>query len=238
MTQTKGVSIEFADYREYAEGDDLRHLDWNVLARLGTPVTKTYRDEEDLAVHLLIDGSASMSFGEPTKWETACALGAALGFAALTSGDAVFPRLLGHRQEPMGALRSRSGFPRLAAWATTAKPEGANALDTELRAFAASGARTGLVVLLTDALHPSAPQALRILAGRGHEVWLVQVLSDTEIEFGFYAKGQASGQPGAVLRYIRTRFVKEADGSYRMKSMKFYSLENGNRVEEPIPGFP
>ena len=123
-----------------------------------------------------------MSFGEPTKWETACALGAALGFAALTSGDAVFPRLLGHRQEPMGALRSRSGFPRLAAWATAAKPEGANALDTELRAFAAPGARTGLVVLLTDALHPSAPQALRILAGRGHEVWLVQVLSDTEID--------------------------------------------------------
>jgi hypothetical protein len=55
-------------------------------------------------------------------------------------------------------------------------------LDAEIRSFAASGARTGLVVLVTDALHPGAPQALRILAGRGHEVWLLQVLSDTEID--------------------------------------------------------
>lgn len=65
-----------------------------------------------------------------------------------------------------------------------------------------------------------------------------QILSDSEIEFGFYAKGEAAGQQGAVLRYIRTRFVKEADGAYRLKSMKFYSIENGNRAEEPIPGFP
>ncbi len=65
-----------------------------------------------------------------------------------------------------------------------------------------------------------------------------QILSDTEIEFGFYAKGEVSGQPGALVRHIRTRFVKEADGAYRMKSMKFYSLQNGNRAEEPITGFP
>ena len=65
-----------------------------------------------------------------------------------------------------------------------------------------------------------------------------QILSDTEIEFGFYAKGEASGQQGAEVRYILTRFVKEADGAYRLKSMKFYSLQNGNRAEEPITGFP
>ncbi len=65
-----------------------------------------------------------------------------------------------------------------------------------------------------------------------------QILSDTEIEFGFYAKGEASGQQGAEVRYILARFVKEADGAYRLKSMKFYSLQNGNRAEEPITGFP
>ncbi len=65
-----------------------------------------------------------------------------------------------------------------------------------------------------------------------------QILSDTEIEFGFYAKGQASGHPAAEVRYILSRFVKEADGAYRLKSMKFYSLQNGNRAEEPITGFP
>src|SRR5438105_6787237 len=80
LTSKRGISIEFADYREYADGDDLRHLDWNVLARLATPVTKTYRDEEDLAVHLLVDTSSSMQFGEPSKQEAAKRYACALGF--------------------------------------------------------------------------------------------------------------------------------------------------------------
>src|SRR5579862_6818986 len=67
LTSRRGISIEFADYREYVEGDDLRHLDWNVLARLDNAVVKSYRDEEDLAVHLLIYASPSMNFGAPTK---------------------------------------------------------------------------------------------------------------------------------------------------------------------------
>ena len=182
MTQAKGVSIEFSDYREYAEGDDLRHLDWNVLARLGHAVTKTYRDEEDLAVHVLLDASASMSFGSPTKWETACQLAAALGFIGLTSGDAVFPRVLGAKLEPTGALRGRSGFTRLASWINKLSPDGTRLAENDIRAFAGSGARSGLVVLLTDGLFPTVHQSLRILAGRGHEVWVLQILSDLEID--------------------------------------------------------
>src|SRR3954462_1112722 len=98
LTKKKGISIEFADYREYTDGDDLRHLDWNVLARLGVPVTKTYRDEEDLAVHVLIDTSPSMSFGEPCKLDCAKKYACALGFLGLAGGDAVYPRALGIRE--------------------------------------------------------------------------------------------------------------------------------------------
>ena len=78
LTRRKGISIEFADYRDYSEGDDLRHLDWNVLARLETPVMKTYQDEEDLAVYLVVDATGSMSFGEPSKLVFAKKLAAAL----------------------------------------------------------------------------------------------------------------------------------------------------------------
>lgn len=180
-TQTRGVSIEFADFREYAEGDDLRHLDWNVLARLGHPVTKTYRDEEDLAVHLLLDCSHSMSFGSPSKWETAQSLAAALGFVALTAGDALFPRWLGVRKPPPAVIRGRSGYHRLASWLGSVQPEGTSPIDDDVKAFAGSGARTGLVVLVTDALQPGMTSSLRLLAGRGHEVWLIQVLSETEL---------------------------------------------------------
>jgi len=185
LTQKKGISIEFADYREYAEGDDLRHLDWNVLARLDTPVMRTYRDEEDLAVHLLLDASPSMDFGEPTKFDAATRVASALGYVALNGGDAVHPRLLGAKQPPHPALRGRASFPRLARWATSTTPQRLNAstpLSRSLREFAASSSRTGVVVLLSDGLDPDAATAIRTLGGRGHEVLFLQILSDVELD--------------------------------------------------------
>ena len=67
ISKQKGISIEFADFRNYSEGDDLRHLDWNVLARLDTPVMRTYQDEEDVVLYVCLDCSPSMNFGDPTK---------------------------------------------------------------------------------------------------------------------------------------------------------------------------
>lgn len=181
LTRKKGISIEFADYREYAEGDDLRHLDWNVLARLGTPVMRTYQDEEDLAVHLLVDVSASMDFGEPTKRQMAGRLAAALGYVALIGGDAVVPRFLGPRLPAHPTLRGRGAYPRLTAWSTR-EVEAKTSLNHALREFAAASVRTGLAVLLSDGLDPDLPQALRVLGGRGHEVLFAQILSDVELD--------------------------------------------------------
>lgn len=184
LTKKKGISIEFSDYRDYTEGDDLRHLDWNVLARLETPIMKTYRDEEDLAVHLLCDASSSMEFGEPAKSETTAKLATALGFLALTGGDALYPRRLGTKEAPLPALRGRTSFVRLNSWLSNPPPgldEGPR-LAASLRAFANSSTRTGLVVLITDAMDPEAVNAIRALGGRGHEVFLLQVLSDVEID--------------------------------------------------------
>jgi uncharacterized protein (DUF58 family) len=197
LTKKKGISIEFSDYRDYAEGDDLRHLDWNVLARLEHPMMKTYRDEEDLAVHLLLDASPSMEFGEPTKLSAAARLACALGYVGLTGGDAVYPRLLGRREAPMAALRGRSSYYRLASWAhAAAQPSGEESpapssngksakstpLGMGLRAFVNSSARPGLVVLMSDGMDPEIAAALRTLGGRGHEVLFLQVLSEIELD--------------------------------------------------------
>lgn len=182
LTTRKGISIEFSDYRDYAEGDDLRHLDWNVLARLESPVIKTYRDEEDLAVHLLVDLSPSMAFGDPPKARQARHLAHALGYLALASGDAAYPHPLGIRIPPSPPLRGRAAYPRLAAQ-VDGWPEGTAGgptLSAELRAFAASRARPGLVLLLSDGMDPDVPGALRILGGRGHEVLFLQILSEVE----------------------------------------------------------
>ncbi len=67
ISRQRGVSLEFRDFRDYTQGDDLRHLDWSVLARLDRPTVRTYQDEDDLAVYVLLDASASMDFGAPSS---------------------------------------------------------------------------------------------------------------------------------------------------------------------------
>ena len=182
LTRRKGLSVEFSDYRDYAEGDDVRHMDWNVLARLESPVIRTYQDEEDLAVHILVDTSPSMDFGEPHKLALASRLACAIGYVALAGQDAVYPRALGIRERNAPVMRGRSSFVRLATWAAGLKPDGASGLVPALKEFLHSSARPGIAALLSDGLDPQLPGAIRVLGSRGHEVWLIQILSPEEID--------------------------------------------------------
>ena len=70
-SKRRGSSVEFADYRDYVQGDDLRHVDWNIYARLESLYLKLFHEQEDLTVHLLLDASRSMGFGAPAKIELA-----------------------------------------------------------------------------------------------------------------------------------------------------------------------
>lgn len=181
LTKRKGISIEFADYRDYNEGDDLRHLDWNVLARLQSPVIKTYQDEEDTAVHLIVDCSPSMAFGDPTKLFMAQRLACAFGYVALGGGDAAYPRSIGTRSRSVGALRGRPNYARLTRWMEELTLGGKRALSEELRELARADLVAGMVFVFTDGLDPDLPRALRVLAGRGHEVSVVQILCHDEL---------------------------------------------------------
>src|SRR5438093_13597498 len=85
----RGTSVEFADYREYILGDDLRYVDWNMAARLEKLFVKLFIEEEDLYLALLIDTSKSMDFGNPNKLHFAARLAAALGYIGLSNYDRV-----------------------------------------------------------------------------------------------------------------------------------------------------
>src|SRR5690242_847729 len=84
-----GGGIEFADHREYAAGDDLRYLDWNIYARHGDFLLKRFQEEQDLHVYLLLDCSQSMAFGEGVKFDLARQVTAALAYIALADLDRV-----------------------------------------------------------------------------------------------------------------------------------------------------
>src|SRR3569623_2137194 len=86
-SKRKGQSVEFADYRNYVVGDDLRFIDWNSFARLDRLYLKLFLEEEDLRFYVLVDTSGSMEFGTPTKLAYAKQLAASLAFVGLVRGD-------------------------------------------------------------------------------------------------------------------------------------------------------
>jgi uncharacterized protein (DUF58 family) len=182
-----GSSVEFADYRNYTRGDDLRRVDWNVYARLERPFVKLFDEEEDLAVHLLLDGSASMDWGGEGehKWRYALRLAAALGYVALTAGDRLSVGTLraASVDQRFGPVRGRGNALRLFDWLEGRGAVGTTDLDAALRGYALSGGRAGLVVLISDLFSPPGYAAgLTALAARGHELTLVHVLSPDEVE--------------------------------------------------------
>src|SRR5512142_931969 len=121
----RGTSVEFADFRSYVPGDDLRYLDWNAYARLQRLFLKLFIEEEDLHVYLLLDTSRSMDFGEPSKFLWGAQAAAALSYVALCAGDRV--QLFGHaegRGESSRMYRGRGAGPDLFGWIQDLAPEG------------------------------------------------------------------------------------------------------------------
>ncbi len=115
-SRRKGQSVEFADFRNYVPGDDLRFIDWNLYARLDRMFLKLFLEEEDLHFYALIDCSGSMDFGSPTKLHYAKQLAASLAFIGLCRADRVKvealsarPRKAGRRQPPFYAAAKACG---------------------------------------------------------------------------------------------------------------------------------
>ena len=180
----RGQSVEFADYRDYTLGDDLRQLDWNVYARLEKLLVKLFIEEEDLTVTLLVDGSASMAHGTPDKLVFAKRAAAALGYIALAAEDRVVLASLGGRSaRRRSALRgSGRAFRLLADLSAIAPADGVTDLVASCRHALAQVTGRGVIVLVSDLLDPGAERALRDLAGTGSEVIVLHVLAPDELD--------------------------------------------------------
>ena len=185
-SRKRGSSIEFADYRDYTPGDDLRRLDWNVYARLERPFVKLLEEEEDLSVHLLVDASGSMAWppdAATDKQRYALRLAAALGHIALTTGDLLTVTLLRSAgNQTWGPYRGASQSIRLLQFLEVAPSSGVTDLNLSLRRYATRARRPGLLFLLSDLLSPNGYEAgLNALLARGYEVGLLHILSPDEV---------------------------------------------------------
>ena len=165
----RGQSVEFADFRPYAPGDDFRRIDWNAYARLERFFIKLFVKEEDLTVHLLVDTSRSMDWGEPNKlWYAARAAGA-LGYVALAGLDRVTVTAMGNGGKDgssffpprRGKQQAMSLFGFLHSLARSSNdpapqrpnhpiPQPPNDLTTHLHAYAAAARSPGPLLLFSD----------------------------------------------------------------------------------------
>jgi len=183
----RGSSVEFADYRNYTPGDDLRRLDWNIYARLERPFIKLLEEEEDLAVHILIDGSQSMNWGEggENKFQYALKLAAGLGAITLASGDVLTIGFLQHGKvdSEFGPSRGQASLSRLFRFLEQLEPEGSTDLNRAMRDYSIIPRRAGLLILISDLFaNDGYESGLRQLMGRGHEAALVHVLAPDELD--------------------------------------------------------
>jgi len=180
----KGQSVEFADYRNYVVGDDLRFLDWNLFARLERLFLRLYQEEEDLHFYVLVDRSASMNFGEPTKLKYACQVAAALGFVGLNNLDRVAVATFSDKYEPgLPPLRGRRSLWRLLDFLGKVEPGKRGNLAGSLRTFATTSSGKGIVLVVSDFLDKDGyEEALRFLIARRMDVYVIQVLAQEEVE--------------------------------------------------------
>lgn len=182
-SRRKGQSVEFADFRNYVPGDDLRFIDWNLFARLEKLFLKLFLEEEDLHFFALIDASASMDFGEPTKLQYARQLAAALGFIGLCRADRVKVEALGAtRARPGPVLRGRHSMWRMVEYLNGIEPGHNVSLNTAIKDFCLRNSGKGILVLITDLMDKSGYEsALRFLLAQSMDVYVIHVLSPEEL---------------------------------------------------------
>ncbi len=243
----RGHSVEFCDYRAYGVGDDLRYVDWNIYGRLDRLHVKLFVDEEDLCLHLIVDASASMSFGTPTKLECAVRIAAALGFVGLVNLERVGVGALRDRvAEGWPPTRGRNQVPGLLDFLGRVEPSGGTSLNEGLANYAARSRQTGLAVVISDLLDPSGYESgIRALLERRFDVHLVHVLSPEEMnpelagdlrlvdsETGEMRERSMDGDAVRAYRERPRQFLDRAETFCRMKEIGYHRIASDAPIEE------
>jgi uncharacterized protein (DUF58 family) len=180
-SRRKGQSVEFADFRNYVHGDDLRFIDWNMYARLEKLFLKLFLEEEDLHFYALIDASASMEFGDPTKLHYAKQLAAALGFIGLCRADRVRIEPLSSAKKQSPVLRGRRNLWRMLDHLNSIQAGENVPLGEGIKNFCLRNSGKGIVVLISDLMDKAGYEpAFRFLVAQEMDVYVVQVLSPEE----------------------------------------------------------
>ncbi|NIL97787.1 MAG: DUF58 domain-containing protein [Planctomycetales bacterium] len=243
----RGQSVEFADFRNYVPGDDIRFVDWNTYARLDKLFLKLFLEEEDLHFYALIDASPSMDFGQPTKLQFAKQLAAALGFVGLARADRVRIETLGQAAEqPAPVLRGRRSLWRMLEYLEGIQPEERASLEEGVRNFCLRNSGQGIVVLISDLMDKGGYQsALRYLLAQRMDIYIIHVLSREEMDPGIQGElrlvdcedaevAEVTASAPLLARYRETlnAFLEGAREFCTRRGMSYVLAPNEVAIEE------
>jgi uncharacterized protein (DUF58 family) len=212
-----GFSVEYLDHRAYTPGDELRMLDWKILARTNKYYLKLFQDETNLRAYILIDRSKSMAFksGSLSKLEYSSYLGAALTYLLLHQNDAVGMALFDQEIHQYLPPRAKSTqFRRVLEILDNTVAEGDTDLGNVLHRVAERTKRRGLVIVISDLLDDPAKviNGLQHFRHDNHEVIVFQVLDDAELTFPFdrltrFKDMEGAGKVVVNPKSLRSRYL-------------------------------
>lgn len=182
-----GVGLEFADYRAYTPGDDFRYIDWLAYARRDDLLIKLFTEEQAARIYCVIDGSMSMSVGEPEKLLFAKKIAAALGYIGLSNLDTVTIVVFDEQlREGSRTLQGRGQLAHMMSYLDAIEPRGrSTGMGTSVQQFVRryKGSGAGIVVLLSDFLDRQGyEEAMRLLHYHHFDVIAVQVNERNEVD--------------------------------------------------------
>jgi uncharacterized protein (DUF58 family) len=222
----RGTSLEFADYRRYAPGDDLRYLDWGIYARTDRLYVKVFREEVDLFAYIFIDASASMGFpSREEKFLPASHVALALAYVILANQDHVKFHLLQDRGAASPFYRGRRRMSDCVNFATPAIPSGGVDLVVSLSNHLQRLRRPGKAILISDFLMPAAAyqQGLNLLRAFNLDIVAIQVLSRQEVDPPF-PNGNLALVDSESQREIRYQWNNGARREYQNR-LAHHNLE-------------
>jgi uncharacterized protein (DUF58 family) len=185
LVRTYGQTVEFADYREYMLGDDIRRIDWNLYSRFEKFFLKLFTDERQMHVQIFLDCSASMGKEEPEKGNYAMAVAAAMGFLSVHNMDKLsFNLIKGDKAEnPYGTIVGKTSFFRAISDLENVTFSGDSDIYKAVTNCPNTGSSDGLTVIISDFFTKSDwKKAVDYLCYKKRQVLLVQIMTPDELD--------------------------------------------------------
>jgi len=229
-----GSGIEFADYRNYSFGDDLRYLDWNVYARFGNELIRRFEEEKDLNIYLLLDCSKSMSAGTPNKFDYARQVTAALAYIALADLDrACIVTFADKLYQTFPMIRGKQHILNMIRFLESLETVGSTTdLAASMNEFVRQKQHIGLAVVISDFYDPNGfRRGLDALRYRNYEPHIIQIHDKLEADPKMLGDRQlhdveTTGIHDVTISEDMMRRYKQKFTSY-LDEIKRYSIDNG-----------